>query len=242
MEEGIWLYDIYDDSKKIINSQVILNNNIGFEIPKDYFFAKNHTNLKERILRLDNGKRTIKLYYEKCYEKDYNKKIEELKGKYKITEDFTNYRNQKIIEYETETGINIICYDGSIVLMLNSRCQKYSNDYYVLYFIAYSFDSNCGTLYENYYYQKNSYCILKNAYHIYKKYKINLIKYNPSEILAIINRKNFCKYISNISDFDYEIDNHYMAKDIVFEDIVNKIEKYNNLDFNDNPSFIDLIE
>ncbi len=241
MDESILLYDIYDENKNVLNSQVILDNKYGFEIPSSYYFNKESTNLKEHILNIRNDNDFIRMYYNQCVESDYKIKVEEIKSRHKITEDFTNYRGQKIIEYEDETGINVIVYDETIVIILNSKCKKYSNEYYVLYYIIFSFDSNCQTSYENFYYQKNSYCILKNAKHIYNNYKINLIKYNPTESLTVIDTKNFCEYISENKDYDDKLYNYYVSKDKGFKNIVDKIKDYRNNELDD-PSFMDLVE
>ena len=40
MEEKILLYDVLDDDSNVLNSQVIIDNKIGFEIQKNYFFKK----------------------------------------------------------------------------------------------------------------------------------------------------------------------------------------------------------
>lgn len=243
MNKNILLYDVYDDNKNVLKSQVILDNHIGFEIPKNYFFNKSSTILKNRILYIMNKIDHIKLYYEICDEETYSKKIAEVIERYEVNEHFINYRGQKIVEYENETGINIICYDGTVILILNSKCKKYSKEYYILYFIAFSFDSDCQTTYTNFYYQKNNFCILKNAKYIYENYKINLIKYNPSELLSIINRKNFCRYISKGSTFDYNISNYYVPGNKLYKEIVDKIEKYNtDLNIDDDSSVMDLVE
>lgn len=241
MNEKILLYDVYDDNKNVINSQVILDNNIGFEIPNDYYFKKETTNLSERILHILNDKHFIRLYYEMCDEKSFKQQIEKIQEKYKITEDFTNYRGQKIIEYENETGINIMSFDGTNLLLVNSKCHKYSDEYYVLYFIVFSFDSNCQNNYDNVYYQKNNYCILKNAKYIYDNYGINLIKHNPFESLEVIDKENFCKYINGIVNYDEEIDNYYMSSDKTLKSIVYKIENYKSNEMDDS-SFMDLVE
>lgn len=241
MNEKILLYDVYDDNKNVIKSQVILDNNIGFEIPKDYYFKKETTNLSERKLHILNDKHFIRLYYEMCDEKSFKQQVDEIHEKYKITEDFTNYRGQRIIEYENETGINILSFDGTILLIINSKCHKYSNEYYILYFIAFSFDSKCQDNYDNVYYQKNNYCILINAKYIYDNYEINLIKHNPSESLSIIDKENFCKYIKGVDDYDAEIDNYYMSKDKTLKNIINKIKNYKNNEI-DEPSLMELAE
>ena len=38
VNENILLYDVFDDNKNVLNSQVILDNYIGFVIPKNYYF------------------------------------------------------------------------------------------------------------------------------------------------------------------------------------------------------------
>lgn len=241
VNENILLYDVFDDNKNVLNSQVILDNYIGFEIPKNYYFNKESTDLKNHILHIKSDKDFIRLYYEKCNEYSYKEKIEEIERKYKTTEDFINYRGQRIIEYENETGINVISYDGAYVLILNSKCKKYSYEYYILYFIVFSFDSDCPESYDNSYYQKNSYCILKNGKYVYDKYKINLIKYNPSESLDIINTESFCKFISDNIEYDEKLDNYYVEKTKINQNIVNRINNYHNNE-NDDPSLMDLIE
>ena len=127
------------------------------------------------------------------------------------------------------------------MVVVNSNCSKYSNEYYELYYIAFSFDSDCNDNYDNSYYQKNSYCIIENAKHLYDEYKVNLIKHNPSETLSILNNESFCNYLSNTSNYDNELNNYYVLKDKVFSGIVNKITNYNNEEFDD-PSLMDLIE
>ena len=241
MNERILLYDVFDDNKNVLNSQVVLDNNIGFEIPSNCYFDKNTTILKDHILKLKNNDNDINIYFNKYDEKIYNDKIAEIKRKYNITEDFTNYRGQKIIEYEDELGINVLAYDGINMVVVNSNCSKYSNEYYELYYIAFSFDSDCNDNYDNSYYQKNSYCIIENAKHLYDEYKVNLIKHNPSETLSILNNESFCNYLSNTSNYDNELNNYYVLKDKVFSNIVNKITNYNNEEFDD-PSLMDLIE
>ena len=73
VNENILLYDVFDDNKNVLNSQVILDNYIGFEIPKNYYFNKESTDLKNHILHIKSDKDFIRLYYEKCNE--YNKLI-----------------------------------------------------------------------------------------------------------------------------------------------------------------------
>ena len=101
MEEKILLYDVLDDDGNILNSQVILENKIGFEIPKNYFFNRENTDLKSNILQIKNNNNNyINISYVKSDEKDYKEKKQIIKEKYKIIEDFINYRGQKIIEFE----------------------------------------------------------------------------------------------------------------------------------------------
>lgn len=240
MNENILLYDVFDN-KNVLNSQVILNKSIGFEIPSDCYFDKNATNFDKHIFQLINHDNNINIHFDIYNENSYKEKIDKIRNQYKITEEFVNYRGQKIIEYENESGINIIVNDDKNILSINSKCNKYSFEYYVLYYIAFSFDSNCDDNYENSYYQKNSYCILKNAKHLYDEYNVNLIKHNPFETLKILNNENFCKYLINNSDYDDEINNYYLMKDNASKNIVNRIKNYKNDEFDD-PSLMDLIE
>ena len=239
MNKEIILMDIFDENKNILNSQVILNNVIGFEIPKDYFFNKEFTNLNERLLLLSNMNNEIKLYYEMCSIDNYNNKIEEIKKKYTITEEYSNYRGQKIIEYESETGINVISFDGEYVNIANSKCKKYSREYYSLYYIVFSFDSKCNGNYDNLYYQKNNYCILINGFHIFKKYGKNILKFNPNELIKTVTNNSFCEYLTSNHYFDEQLNNYYMPAK-VFNIVVNKIDNYVNEELDD-PNMMDLV-
>ena len=130
MNESISVYDVLDENNNILNSQVLIDN-IGFEIPSDYYFNKEATSTREHILHIMNENNYIRLYYEKCDENNYKLEISNIRKKHKITEEFINYRGQKIIEYENETGINIISFDNTYVVVLNSKCKKYSTQYYI---------------------------------------------------------------------------------------------------------------
>ena len=70
---------------------------------------------------------------------------------------------------------------------------------------------------------------------------INLIKYNPSESLDIINTESFCKFISDNIEYDEKLDNYYVEKTKINQNIVNRINNYHNNE-NDDPSLMDLIE
>ena len=89
MNKNILLYDVFDDNKDVLNSQVILDNNIGFEIPKNYYFNKESTDLKNHILHIKSDKDFIRLYYEKCNEYSYKEKIEEIMKKYGKPDTYT---------------------------------------------------------------------------------------------------------------------------------------------------------
>lgn len=241
MEEKILLYDVLDDDGNILNSQVILENKIGFEIPKNYFFNRENTDLKSNILQIKNNNNYINISYIKSDEKDYKEKKQIIKEKYKIIEDFINYRGQKIIEFENENGINVMAYDGTIISFVNCQCKKYSDEYFDLYYILYSFDSESSGNYDNLYYQKNSYCIKRNGKYIYDKYNINLLKQNPTDYLSSFSTEMFCQYLKGKNDYDCEIDNYYVKKDKIYKSIVEKIENYRN-DANDDISLMDIIE
>lgn len=239
MEETLSLYDVLDDDRNVLNSQAIIGN-ICFEIPKSYFFNKDTTSLEKHILHLKNSSNFVRIYYEHCDENNYKIKIEDIRNKYNITEEFSNYRGQNVIEYESETGINVIGYDGNIVIIINCKCKKYSKEYFDLYFILYSFDTVSNGTYNNSYYQKNNYCVLKNGSYLYQKYNLNLLKTNPSEFVSEFVIEMFCKYINGVCDYDSNIKNYYVKKDVVFQNIVNKIKMYNVSD--DDPSFMDIID
>ncbi len=242
MNNNIVLLDILDEKQNTLNSQAIINSEIIFEMPRDYYFDQNATNIEDHILQIKNSNNiNIKLCYESCNEKDYNKKITKIKNQNKINEDFINYREQQVVEYVDTAGINITCYDGKFLLIVSSKCDKYSNEYYILYYISFSLDRYQEN-YDNKYYQKNNYCILSNAKYVYDKYKINLIKNNPFEKLVSININAFSNYISGVCSFDWNNSNYYVSKEVDFKNIVEKIDNYKSINLDDDLVLVDMLE
>ena len=240
MDENISVYDVLDENKTILNSQVLIGN-VGFEIPSDYYFNHEFTSIKDHIFHLVSKNDYIRIHYEKCNEENYNLEISNIKERNNITEDFTNYRGQKIIEYENETGINLISYDNCYVTILNYKCKKYSNQYYTLYYILFSFVFNISIEYDNVYYQKNNYCIMKNGCYLYEKYNKNIIKYNPADLLNKYDKIAFCDYLNGNIIFDTNFENYYTVEDNEFIKIFNKINSYVNFE-DDNPDLMEVIE
>ena len=194
MNEKLLLYDIYDSSKQVLYSQVIIDGNNTFNIPKNYYIKKDSTNLDKRIITIIGGNHSIRLYYEICDEEACKQKVANIIEKKQTIEEFSNYRGQNIIEFEDKSGINIVCFDGDVLLKIDSKCTRYSKEYYILYYIAFSFEINFDDNFKNESYEKNNYCILKNAKHAHDKYKVNLINLNPTKLIDKINRENFCNH------------------------------------------------
>ena len=224
MDKKILIYDVLDQNDKMLNSQVILDNNIGFEIPSDYFFDKDKTNLNKNKLVILNKNNNIVMEFKICNEDNYKNEINEIRKNYDIGEDFINYREQKILEYVDKDYMNILGFDGKVLVSLKSKCKKYSSLYYEMYFILYSFDSKCNLQYDNFYYQKNNFCILKNGYYIYNKFKLNLLKENVYDYLNKLNEKYFCDYLLKNKEFDKNIDNYYLPS--TYRDIMSKVDGY----------------
>lgn len=240
MSETILMYDVLNENSETINSQVIINN-MGFEIPNDYYFIENLTRLNDKILYLTDGKNVIQMYYEKCNNQNYENKVKEIKESNLILETFDNYRGQKIIEYECEKKINIMGYDGDYIIVINSDCKRYSRDYYTLYYILFSCDSRCEENYDNLYYQKNNLSILVNGKHVYDRYQKNIIKYVPEKILLSLINKSYCNYLESNKEFDENLSNYYIKNDIGMKKVIKKIESYFDSN-NDDISMRDLIE
>ena len=59
--------------------------------------------------------------------------------------------------------------------------------------------------------------------------------------LDIINTESFCKFISDNIEYDEKLDNYYVKKTKINQNIVNRINNYHNNE-NDDPSLMDLIE
>lgn len=240
MNENILMYDVLNENNEAINSQVIINN-MGFEIPNDYYFIENLTRLNDKILYLTDGDNTIQMYYEKCSNQNYENKTKEIKENSLILETFDNYRGQKIIEYESDKKINIMGYDGDYTVVLSSDCKRYSRDYYTLYYILFSCDSRCSKNYDNLYYQKNNLSILINGKHVYDRYQKNIIKYVPEKILSSLINKSYCNYLESNKEFDENLSNYYIKNDIGMKNVIKKIESYFDSN-NDDISMRDLIK
>ena len=246
MNRKIKLYDVVDNNNIIINSQVIVDNNIGFEIPRQYYFVNDTTD--NNTFHITNDKTDINISFELFDENIIKGKLESIRNnlikvesKTKITENFNNYRNQKIMEYEENNCINVIGYDEHIIISANSKCKKYSYEYFDLYYIVFSFIYGCNGEYDNLSYQKNNYCILKNGKYIYETNEINILKTNPIDLLISISNKNFCQSICENKEYDKNIDYYYIPKAEMFRKIVKRIENIIISEDNDNPDCMDLI-
>ncbi len=230
------VYDVFSDKNKL-NSQVIFNN-IGFEIPKNYYFEKSATNIEENSFQLIvNSNYKVDLKCMILNEDEFNDKLKKYSNT--IINSFQNYRNQKIYEVINDEIIRIFGYDGKVFFELNSNAIKYSQEYFELYYIAFSFSEIENSDYDNNFFQKNNYCILKNGKYIYDNYNDNLIYKNPYEYLKKINTINFNEYINKNNKYDYKLKNDYIKNE--YNNIVEKIEHYKSIVENDK-KLLDVIE
>lgn len=230
------VYDVFSNESKL-NSQVIFNN-IGFEIPNNYYFEKNATNIEENTFQLiSSSDYKIDLKCMILNEDEFNDKLKKYSNT--IINSFQNYRNQKIYEIINDEMIKMFGYDGKVFFELNSNVIKYSQEYFELYYIAFSFSEIENFEYDNNLFQKNNYCILKNGKHIYDNYMINLIYENPYEYLKKLNTINFNEYINKNYKYDYKLKNDYIKND--YSKIVEKIEHYKGIVEKDK-ELLDIIE
>ena len=230
------VYDVFSDKNKL-NSQVIFNN-IGFEIPNNYYFEKSATNIEENTFQLiSSSDYKIDLKCVILNEDEFNDELKKYSNS--IINNFQNYRNQKIYEIVSDEVIKIFGYDGKVFFELNSNVKKYSQEYFELYYIAFSFSEIENFNYDNNLFQKNNYCILKNGKYVYDNYKINLICENPYEYLKKLNTINFNEYINKNYKYDYKLKNDYIKND--YSNIVEKIEHYKGIVENDE-ELLDIIE
>lgn len=242
MNNNLILYDLVEKGN-VLNSQAILNDiSIAFEIPSNYYFDKSHTNIQEHYFRVIGYNSFVDIRILKKNKETYKKDLLELYKKFVFNEELANYRNHKVVEFEHDDTIYVIIYDGIYEYDLKSKCQRYSKEYFELYFIAYSFDNCNDNNYQNDRVQQNNYCILKNGYHVYDKYNINLIKENPQDTLRKLNQKSFTKYLKNNNKYDLELNNEYFKKynewKKVYE-ILSNIQIHSNTS---NEDFCDVIE
>ena len=230
------VYDVFSDKNKL-NSQVIFNN-IGFEIPNNYYFEKSATNIEENsFLLIGDFNYKIDLKCMILNEDQFNEKLKKYSNT--IINSFQNYRNQKIYEVINDEIISIFGYDGKVFFELNSNSIKYSQEYFELYYIAFSFSEIENYDYDNNFFQKNNYCILKNGKYVYDNYNENLIYKNPYEYLKKINTINFNEYINKNNKYDYQLKNDYIKNE--YNNIVEKIEHYKSIVENDK-ELLDVIE
>lgn len=230
------VYDVFSNKNKL-NSQVIFNN-IGFEIPNNYYFEKSATNIEENTFQLiSSSDYKIDLKCVILNEDEFNDELKKYSNS--IINNFQNYRNQKIYEIVSDEIIKIFGYDGKVFFELNSNVKKYSQEYFELYYIAFSFSEIENFNYDNNLFQKNNYCILKNGKYVYDNYKINLIYENPYEYLKKLNTINFNEYINKNYKYDYKLKNDYIKND--YSNIVEKIEHYKSMVENDK-ELLDIIE
>lgn len=228
MESTLKVYDIFNNKNKL-NSQVLLND-IGFEIPSNYYFDNNTVNIHENNFQLVNDKNKINL---KCgiFNKDDFDKVLTKYNNF-IVSDFQNYRNQKIYEIISNQTIKVFGHDDNVFFELSSDIKRYTQEYFELYYIAFSFCKIEDNEYDNIIFQKNNYCILKNCKYIYDKYGVNLIYEKPYECVKTLNIISFNNYISNNDKYDSKLKNNYIKND--FDYIVEKIEKFKNIKVDDN--------
>lgn len=234
MKQNICVMDVYDDTENILSSQVTINNNIGFEIPKNYFFIKEKTDSELMNFVLSDGYNQININIldsNKKYDDIYN----EINKHYKITESFINYRGQKIIEFFANSICCLLIFDKEKIMKLECNCKKYSSIYYQVYFIAFSFKNLINDNLNEYYYQKNNYIILKNGKCLYEEYDIDILKKNPYEELEMVNNIEFINYITNNKDINRGIKNYYLKSYCLFYEVKSKIDNYlkNNNVFED---------
>lgn len=242
MKQNICVMDVYDDNENILNSQVIINDNIKFEIPKNYFFVQEKTDSELMILLLSDGFSQLNINIldnNKNYDEIYN----EINKFYKITDAFTNYRGQKIIEFFNNNICYLIIYNKEKITKLECKCEKYSVIYYELYFIAFSFNSSILDNSNDYYCLKNNYIILKNGKYLYEKYNINILKKKPYEELEKVSNMEFTNYITNNEEFSSEIKNYYLKSGDLFYTLKGRIDNYlKNNNVIDNYDEIDLLD
>lgn len=221
MENVFKIYDVFDNNNKL-NSQVIFNS-IGFEIPTNYYFEKKSTNLELNKFQLINDcNHKINL---ECYilnESEFNDRLKKYSNQAMCN--FQNYRSQKIYEIIDNEKIKIIGYDGKIFFKLDSNVKKYSQEYFELYYVAFSLSEIENNNYDNNTYQKNNYCILKNGKYVYDKYNIDIVYEKPYECLKKLNTINFNNYINKNEKYEYELDNNYVKNN--YRSIFEKIENY----------------
>ena len=144
---------------------------------------------------------------------------------------YINYRCQKIYEYKENEYIRIIAYIDNIFCDLYCRCKKYTQEYYDLCYIAFSFCKLSNSIYDDLFIQKNNYCILKNGKYIFDSYSINLNFKNPYRFLTKLNDIQFKEYLTKNKKINQGLSNPYL--DNGFEKIFNKIENYKNSNIND---------
>ena len=228
MESTLKVYDVFDN-KNNLNSQVLLND-IGFEIPSNYYFDNNTVNIHENKFQLINDKNRINLKCGVFNKDDFDKVLTKYNNF--IVNDFQNYRNQKIYEIISNQTIKVLGHDDNVFFELSSDIKRYTQEYFELYYIAFSFCKIEDNEYDNITFQKNNYCILKNGKYIYDKYDINLIYEKPNECVKTLNSISFNNYISNNDKYDSKLKNNYIKND--FDYIVEKIEKFKNIKDDDN--------
>lgn len=236
MENIFKVYDVFDTKVKL-NSQVIVNN-IGFEIPSNYYFEKDNTDLSKNKFQLcNNHNHQIELKYDLLNENEVSDKLKQYKS-FTINS-FQNYRNQRIYEFFDADKIVVIGYDGKIFFEIKSNVEKHSQEYFELYYIAFSFSEIDEYNYDNYIFQKNNYIILKNGKYLYDNYDINIVYKQPYEYLKKLNIISFNNYINKNEKYRYELENNYLKND--YGNIVEKIEHYKNVAENDK-ELLDVIE
>lgn len=228
MESTLKVYDVFNNKNKL-NSQVLLND-IGFEIPSNYYFDNNTVNIHENNFQLVNDKNKINLKCGIFNKDDFDKVL----SKYNnfIVSDFQNYRNQKIYEIISNQTIKVFGHDDNVFFELSSDIKRYTQEYFELYYIAFSFCKITDNEYDNITFQKNNYCILKNCKYIYDKYGVNLIYEKPYECVKTLDIISFNNYISNNDKYDSKLKNNYIKND--FDYIVEKIEEFKNIKVDDN--------
>lgn len=241
MDSNLKLYDIIYNNNQLINSQVLLNNiGIEFSIPCEYYFDKDNTNFYENSYRLKSNTNIIDIQISLKTKEEYENLMLGLNKKFFIKDIFKNFRNDNVSEFEENGIIYLLLFNGKYEFDLKCHCSRYSKEYYELYFIAYSLNdiSNEKLNYEDI--QKNNYCILKNGEHIKRKYKINIIKETPLNVIQNLSYKKFIDFLKYDCLYDNELKNEYLNSTSLYDELYNKIISVNII--KDDDKYLDIVE
>ncbi|MDD2434790.1 MAG: hypothetical protein PHO63_00885 [Bacilli bacterium] len=196
-KEFLSIYDIQNKKGIVIKSQVILEmETFGFEIIPDYIVNNKKSTLSEEnkgTIYLENASNNeiyLSFSYLKVTKKKFNEELQTYINKFHY-DHFTNYRDQEIHEFIDDFNMIIIFYYEGYMFIVTKRGEKYSQEYYELYFTVYSlYKIKTKKLeYNNPELEAQSACLRNNGQKVYRYFNhLNLVKVNPIEM--VMNLKN----------------------------------------------------